>query len=172
MKARMPTPSPTTSREPHWAALAVLIMATALTAAIGAFASIDAKSYYQSLTQPAWAPPASIFGPVWTGLFGMMCAAAWLVVRRLGLERSRPAMGLYGTQLLLNAGWTWLFFHWHTGAWAFVEVLVLLLFVALTLVSFWRARALSGWLLLPYLAWVSFASALTFAMWRLNPGAL
>ena len=107
----MPTPSPTTSREPHWAALAVLIIATALTAAIGAFASIDAKGYYQSLTQPAWAPPASIFGPVWTVLFGMMCAAAWLVVRRLGLERSRPAMGLYGTQLLLNAGWTWLFFH-------------------------------------------------------------
>ena len=102
----------------------------------------------------------------------MMCGAAWLVVRRLGTQGARPAMLLYGTQLMLNAGWTWLFFRWHTGAWAFVEILVLLLFVALTLVSFWRADALSGWLLLPYLAWVGFASALTLAMWRLNPGVL
>ena len=169
MKATMFT-SP--SRQPHWTALAVLIVATGLTAAIGAYASFDAKDYYQSLTQPAWAPPASVFGPVWTVLFAMMCGAAWLVVRRLGTQGARPAMLLYGTQLMLNAGWTWLFFRWHTGAWAFVEILVLLLFVALTLVSFWRARALSGWLLLPYLAWVGFASALTLAMWRLNPGVL
>ena len=169
MKATLLT-SP--SRQPHWTALAVLIVATGLTAAIGAPASIDAKDYYQSLTQPAWAPPASVFGPVWTVLYAMMCGAAWLVVRSLGTRGARPAMLLYGTQLLLNAGWTWLFFHWHTGARAFVEVLVLLLFVALTLVSFWRARALCGWLLLPCLAWVGFASALTLAMWRLNPGAL
>ena len=106
---------PVSQRQPRWAALAVLIVATALTAVIGAYASIDAKDYYQSLTQPAWAPPASVFRPVWTVLYAVMCAAAWLVVRRLGTQGSRPAMLLYGTQLLLNAGWTWLFFHWHTG---------------------------------------------------------
>ena len=88
----------------------MLIVASALSAAIGAFTSIDAKDDFQSLTQPAWAPPASGFGPVWTALYAMMCAAAWLVVRRLGTQSSRPAMLLYGTQLLLTAGWTWLFF--------------------------------------------------------------
>ena len=102
----------------------------------------------------------------------MMCVSAWLVVRRLGTDRALPATRLYGAQLALNAAWTWLFFHWHTGAWAFAEVLLLLLFVALTARSFWRARALCGWLMLPYLAWASFASALTLAMWRLNPGVL
>jgi len=71
-----------------------------------------------------------------------------------------------------TAWWTWLFFRWHAGAAASVEVLVLLALVALTLRSFWRARSLAGWLMLPYLAWVGFASALTVAIWRLNPAVL
>lgn len=160
------------SAEPHWGALAAIALATFLTAAIGACASIDAKDFYASLNQPAWAPPAAVFGPVWTVLYLAMCAAAWLVVRRAGTEAARPALQLYGVQLVLNACWTWLFFHWHRGAWAFAEVLLLLVFVALTLRAFARVRALSGWLLVPYLAWVAFASALTLAMWRLNPGVL
>lgn len=155
-----------------WGALVLLIAATLATAAIGAFASIDAKDYYASLTQPPWAPPAAVFGPVWSVLYATMCAAAWLVVRRAGLPGARPALRLYAGQLVLNALWTWLFFHWHSGAAAFAEVLVLLAAVALTARSFWQVRPLAGWLMLPYGAWVAFASALTFAMWRLNPGAL
>jgi translocator protein len=155
-----------------WGVLALLLIATVLTAAIGAFASIDAKTFYASLNQPAWSPPPTVFGPVWTVLYLMMCAAAWLVVRQIGAVAARPAMVLYAAQLVCNALWTWLFFHWHTGALAFAEVLLLLALVALTLRSFWRVRALCGWLMLPYLAWVGFASALSFAMWRLNPGVL
>jgi benzodiazapine receptor len=156
----------------HGPALALLVAATLLTAAIGAFASIDAKDYYASLVQPPWAPPAAVFGPVWSLLYAMMCAAAWLVLRQVGLPAARAAMQWYAAQLLLNAAWTWLFFHWHNGAAAFAEVLVLLAAVALTARSFWRIRPLAGTLMLPYLAWVGFASALTFAMWRLNPGVL
>jgi translocator protein len=162
-------PSP---RQKHWAALALLLLATFATAAIGALASIDAKTFYASLNQPAWSPPPTVFGPVWTVLYLMMCIAAWLVVRQLGTQAAKPAMALYGAQLVCNALWTWLFFRWHLGAWAFAEVLLLFTMVALTLRSFWRVRALCGWLLLPYLAWVGFASALTLAMWRLNPGLL
>ena len=158
--------------EPHRGALAAIALATFLTAAIGAYASIDAKDFYASLKQPAWAPPAAVFGPVWTVLYIAMGAAAWLVVRRVGVAAARPALQLYGVQLVLNALWTWLFFHWHQGAWAFAEVLLLLGLVALTLRAFWQVRPLSGWLLAPYLAWVAFASALTLAMWRLNPGVL
>ena len=156
----------------HWRALALLFVATWLTAALGAFASVDAKLFYRGLAQPAWAPPAAVFGPVWTVLFGMMCLAAWLVVRRLGVAAARPALGWCGAQLGANALWSWLFFRWHAGAAASVEVLVLLALVALTLRSFWRAHALAGWLMLPYLAWVGFASALTVAIWRLNPAVL
>ena len=160
------------ARPTHWPALAALIAATLLTAAAGSLASINAKDFYEGLNRPSWAPPAGVFGPVWTLLFVMMCAAAWLVVRRLGARRARPAMALYGAQLAFNALWSWLFFRWHLGALASVEVLVLLMFVGLTARAFWRARELAGYLLLPYLAWVAFASALTFAMWRLNPGVL
>ena len=160
------------SRNAQWGALAWLLLVTFLAAAIGAFASIDAKAFYASLNQPAWSPPPTVFGPVWTVLYVMMCAAAWLVVRQVGTAAARPALWLYGAQLLCNALWTWLFFHWHWGAAAFAEVLLLFVLVALTLRAFWRVRAISGWLLLPYLVWVGFASALTLAMWRLNPGVL
>jgi translocator protein len=160
------------ARAPHWGALALLVLATFATAAIGAYASIDAKAFYGALTQPAWAPPPTAFGPVWSLLYAMMCAAAWLVVRRIGLPAAWPALRLYGAQLVLNAAWTWLFFHWHNGAAALAEVLLLLALVALTARAFWQARPLAGALMLPYLLWVGFASALTLALWRLNPGVL
>jgi tryptophan-rich sensory protein len=162
----------TLRRDPHWAALALSAAATGLTAVIGGYASVSAQAYYGSLTQPAWAPPASVFGPVWTLLYLMMCVAAWLVVRELGVRAARPAMALFGVQLVLNALWTWLFFRWHLGALAFAEVVVLFITIALTARAFWRARRLAGWLMLPYLAWVGFATALTLAVWQLNPGAL
>ena len=166
------TTSPASRNDKHWGALAVIALATFATAAIGAYASIDAKDFYAALNQPRWAPPPAVFGPVWSALFLAMGIAAWLVVRRLGLTAARPAMWLYAAQLVLNALWTWLFFRWHLGALAFVEVLLLLALVVATAGTFWRARALAGWLMAPYIAWVGFASALTFAMWRLNPGVL
>jgi tryptophan-rich sensory protein len=166
------TNAATPRNDKHWGALALIALATFATAAIGAYASIDAKDFYASLTQPAWAPPPTVFGPVWSALYLAMGFAAWGVVRRLGPPAARPAMSLYAVQLLLNALWTWLFFRWHLGALAFAEVLLLLTMVVATAAAFWRARALSGWLMLPYIAWVGFASALTLAMWRLNPGVL
>jgi tryptophan-rich sensory protein len=156
----------------RWGVPALIVVATAATAALGAAASIDAQAYYASLRQPAWAPPAWLFGPVWTTLYLMMAAAAVLVVRRLGLPAARPALALYAVQLVLNALWTWLFFRWHQGALAAAEVLMLLLAIVLTARAFWRARPLAGWLLVPYLVWVTFASALTVAVWRLNPTML
>jgi len=168
----MPPRTPEAKPEAHWAALALIAAGTLLTAALGGYASVSAQSFYQSLNQPAWAPPASVFGPVWTLLYLMMATAAWLVVRRRGSTAARPAMAWFAAQLVFNAAWTWLFFRWHLGAAAFVEVLMLLALVAITLRTFWRVRALAGWLLLPYLVWVTFASALTFAVWQLNPGVL
>ena len=162
---------PETSRNPP-ALLALIVLATLAAAAIGAYTSIDAKDFYASLTQPAWAPPAAVFGPVWTLLYTMMGSAAWLTVRRVGATAARPALLLYFAQLALNALWTWLFFRWHLGAFALAEVLLLLAAVGATALAFGRARPLAGWLLLPYLAWVAFAAALTFAMWRLNPSVL
>jgi translocator protein len=164
--------APTAADRPGWGVYLAIVTATLLTAAIGAFASLDAKDFYGSLNQPAWAPPPTVFGPVWSVLYAMMAAAACLVVKRAGVQASMPALRLYGLQLVLNAVWTWLFFHWHIGALAFAEVLLLLAAVIATARAFWVWRPLAGALLLPYAAWVAFASALTLAMWRLNPAVL
>jgi benzodiazapine receptor len=140
--------------------------------AIGALASIQAKSFYGELVQPSWAPPASVFGPVWTLLYAMMAIAAWLVWRAGGFRNNRIALSLFGIQLALNALWSWLFFAWHLGAWAFADILVLWVFIAATTVTFWRVRPLAGALLVPYLLWVSFAAVLNYFMWQLNPQIL
>ena len=141
-------------------------------AGIGAIASANAGAFYQQLTRPSWAPPAWLFGPVWSVLYLCMAVAAWMVWRIGGWGAARRALTLFLLQLAANALWTWLFFYFQRGALASFEILVLWTLIVATIVQFWRLRALAGALLLPYLAWVSFASILSLTMWRLNPGPL
>ena len=145
---------------------------TSAAAAIGARASIDAQPFYAALSQPAWAPPAWLFGPVWTALYALMAVAAWLVWRTSGFAGARAALVLFAVQLGFNALWSWLFFAWRFGSLAFVEVLILWCLIAATLVAFWRRSKLAGALLVPYLGWVTFAAMLTFAVWQRNPAIL
>jgi tryptophan-rich sensory protein len=140
--------------------------------AVGAIASADAASFYGQLKRPHWAPPAWLFAPVWTCLYGMMAVSAWLVWRAHGFGRARTALVLFVVQLAANALWTWIFFDWQLGAAAFAEILVLWALLMATIVSFWRLHVLAAVLLLPYLAWITFASALTLSTWWLNPGLL
>jgi len=138
-------------------------------AAIGGFASASAGDFYRQIVRPDWAPPGWLFGPVWSVLYLLMGIAAWLVWRARGFDGARAALSLFLVQLAANALWTWLFFAWRQGALAFAEILVLWALIVATTISFWRVRPLAGALLLPYLAWVSFACALTWATWKLNP---
>ena len=138
----------------------------------GALASVNAGAFYAQLDRPSWAPPASAFGPVWTLLYLLMGLAVWLVWRNPGAARLRLALGLFILQLGANALWSWLFFAWRNGAVAFAEVLVLLALIAATIAVFWRISRLAGILMLPYLAWVCLASALTWSVWQRNPAAL
>lgn len=141
-------------------------------AAAGGIATSNAGSFYQDLVRPDWAPPSWLFGPVWTALYLMMAVAAWLVWRERGFAGARPALTLFLVQLVANGLWSWLFFAWRQGALAFAEVLVLWGLIVATLIAFWRVRPLAGALLVPYLLWVSFASALTFSVWQMNPQIL
>lgn len=145
---------------------------TGAAAAAGAVASADAGNFYSRLARPDWAPPPWIFAPVWTVLYVLMGIAAWLVWRACGWRGASAALGVYAVQLAANALWTWLFFGWHRGAWAFGEILVLWLLIVAMVALFWRVRRLAAVLLLPYATWVTFASALTYAIWALNPQAL
>jgi translocator protein len=150
-------------------ALIVSLLVSFAAAAIGGFATQRAPEFYGALSRPSWGPPASVFGPVWTVLYALMAIAAWLVWRKRGFAGARAALILFAVQLVLNALWSWIFFAWQNGVLAQLEIVLLLVLIAMTVIAFWRVRPLAGMLLLPYLAWVTYATALTFALVKLNP---
>ena len=165
-------PRPVTARplSHRWPGLAGWLLLVFAAAAVGALASVNAQAFYLQLAKPAWAPPAGVFGPVWSVLYLLMGSSAWLAWR--SPRRTRAAFALFFAQLVANALWSWLFFAWHRGALAAVEVLVLLALIAATVAAFRHASRAAAALLLPYLAWVAFASALTWSVWLRNPGVL
>ena len=148
-------------------ALGVCIAITFLAPALGAWAMPG--EWYAALRKPSWNPPSWIFGPVWTALYLMMATAAWLVWRRGGWAVQRRPLTLYLVQLALNAAWTPLFFGLKMPSLAFAEILLLLAAIVVTAFAFRRVNKAAGALLVPYIAWVSFAGFLNFTLWRLNP---
>ena len=156
----------------------------------GAAASVHAREFYLTLDRPAWAPPGWLFGPVWTVLFTLMGLAAGLAAcgpvekddgpvttaqkgGTLEMQRHvRAAMALYVAQLLVNALWSWWFFAWRQGSAAFGDIVLLWILIASTIRAFAIIRPLAAALMLPYLAWVTFAAALCLVEWRMNPSQL
>lgn len=141
-------------------------------AAVAAVASVNAAGFYMGLDQPGWAPSASVFAPVWSTLYAMMAMAAWLVWRIGGLGPARRGLVLFLAQLAVNALWSWLFFVWHLGALAFLDTLLLMALIVSTMREFQRHQPVAVLLLLPYLAWVAFASVLNLTVWLMNPQTL
>jgi benzodiazapine receptor len=160
------------SKSSQAAGLLGWLLLTFAAAAAGGFASASAGEFYRELVRPSWAPPGWLFGPVWTTLYALMGISAWLVWRARGFARARGALILFIAQLVANALWTWLFFVWRLGYLAFAEIVLLWALILVTVILFGRVSKVAAVLLLPYLAWVSFASVLTFAIWRLNPAVL
>ena len=144
---------------------------------LSGMATADAiPTWYAGVEKPSFNPPSWVFAPVWTVLYVMMGVASFLVARAQG-ERAygegakvRAALTLYGVQLLLNGLWSLLFFGLGNPGLALVEILVLLVFIAATTRAFARLDAAAGWLMAPYLAWVSFATVLNASIWWLNRG--
>jgi benzodiazapine receptor len=121
--------------------------------------------WYPALRKPPWTPPGWAFGPVWTLLYPMIAVAGWRAWRE---QRGRRISLLFLVQLALNAAWPWLFFGERRLDLALADVVLLFVAVAATIVAFWRVHRGAALLLVPYLAWVGFAAALTHALWRLN----
>lgn len=124
--------------------------------------------WYAALAKPSFNPPNTVFAPVWSVLYLLMGIAAWRAWRRRGMD---GAIALWLAQLVLNAAWSWLFFGRHQLALALVDILALLVLIVATTVAFFRRDRAAGWLMVPYIAWVAFASVLNAALWQLNPGA-
>jgi benzodiazapine receptor len=124
--------------------------------------------WYQSLSKPAWNPPSWVFGPVWTTLYAMIGVAAWRVWQRGGWASHAPALRLFLLQLALNFTWSYVFFTFQQLDLALVHIIVLWGCIALTIRRFARIDRLAAWLLVPYLAWVTYASSLNAAIAVLN----
>lgn len=132
------------------------------------FTTPNVPGWYAALAKPAWTPPGSWFGPVWTILYVLMGVAAWCVWRTRGFRGSPAALAMFLVQLALNTLWSVVFFGLREPGWAFAEILLLWCAIAVTMTLFLRVSRPAGLLLVPYLAWVTFAAALNFSIWRLN----
>lgn len=150
-------------------ALAGFLVLSFAASTIGGLATYPAiPDWYQNLEKPSWTPPNSVFGPVWTALYIFMAVAAWLVWKRGGWAAHRGALTLWVVQLVLNALWSILFFGMRNPALGLGGIALLWLAILATLIAFWKVSRPAGALMVPYLAWVSYASALNFAVWSLN----
>jgi translocator protein len=156
------------SASADWGALAAFLGVCFTAAALGAaWTSTSVGDWYPSLRKPTWNPPDWVFGPVWSALYAAMAVAAWLVWRG-GRPDRWPALVLFGVQLGLNVAWSALFFGWRSPAMALGDIALLWLAILATAAAFARVAPAAGALLVPYLAWVGFAAALNWEIWRLN----
>lgn len=153
----------------QWIGLILFIFVCLGAGWLGAIATTpEIEGWYKTIEKPSWRPPDYVFGPVWTTLYVMMGVAAWFVWKSGSANSAILPLAIFGIQLVLNVAWSWIFFGLHEIGWAFVEIVVLWLAIAATTAVFFRRSQLAGWLMVPYLGWVSFASVLNFAIWRLN----
>lgn len=139
-------------------------------AANGAITAGSVQGWYRTLNRPPLTPPDWLFGPVWTVLYLCIGTSAWLVWRRMDVatERKRAALRVWGWQLLLNAAWPPVFFGLHSLPGGMVVILALGVSILLTIRAFWPLQRAAALLLVPYLAWVCFATYLNAGFWRLN----
>ncbi len=129
---------------------------------------IASAEWYNSLVKPSWNPPAWLFGPVWSSLYTMMGVSAWLVWKDNGFKYARSALLLFLFQLFLNGLWSQLFFNLNVIGWALAEIILLLVAIITTTIHFFPLNRVAGWLMVPYIAWVGFATLLTASIWGLN----
>ena len=150
-----------------------LIIAIAISELAGIIGSVfttpSIAGSYASLVRGPINPPAWIFAPVWTTLFALMGIAAFLVWKK-GLERRdvKIALGIFAVQLVLNTLWSIIFFGLHSPGGALIEIVFLWLAILATIIAFAKISKPAAWLLVPYIAWVSFAAYLNFTIWTLN----
>jgi translocator protein len=156
----------------NWNSLAILVLLLAVCFGVAGAGAIvtgsSVRDWYPMLRKPSWNPPSWLFGPVWTILYAMMAIAAWLVWRRREVLSVNSALGLFAFQLVLNAAWSPLFFGLRNPIAGLSDIVPLWAAILVTMMSFWKISPAAGALMVPYWLWVSFATALNFAIWRMN----
>ncbi|MDX1393462.1 MAG: TspO/MBR family protein [Gemmatimonadota bacterium] len=154
----------------NWGALALFVLAPLAVGFVSGTSTADGvRTWYQEIARPSFTPPDRVFGPVWTALYITMGVAAFLVWRTGPAQSGvRLAIAWFAAQLIANGAWSLIFFGMRNPGLAFVEIVVLLGMIIVTTRLFWLRSRVAGALMLPYVAWVSFATILNFSIWRLN----
>lgn len=132
------------------------------------FTASSVRTWYIDIIKPEWNPPSWVFGPVWTVLYIMMGTAAYLIWQQKEVSGAKVALAFYIIQLIFNIGWSLLFFGLKNPAFAFFEIIALLVLIIVTAILFWRIEIWAGILFIPYILWVSFATYLNYTIWQLN----
>lgn len=149
--------------------VALLAFVAAVMATASGGALFRPGQWYEGLRHPSWRPPNWLFGPVWAVLYGMIAVSGWLVWEEMGgLAAAWIPFTVYGVQLALNFLWSAVFFGMRRIGLALFEMGLLWASIALTALLFYDISPVAGWLLAPYLLWVTFAFALNATLWRLN----
>ncbi|MFH0873738.1 MAG: TspO/MBR family protein [Candidatus Komeilibacteria bacterium] len=149
--------------------LILSIAAAEFAGVIGSFFTFPSiPSWYSLLIKPSFSPPDWLFGPVWIILYALMGTAAWLIWKQQKKSGVCEANAFYGFQLALNVLWSILFFDAHFIGLALLEIVVLWLMILTTTIFFFRLSRTAAYLMLPYLAWVTFAVVLNYSLWQLN----
>lgn len=149
----------------------LIVGLTVLTASLGGWSSSQAPTFYAALNQPTWAPPAWLFGPVWTTLYSLMALTAFLVWRRVN-TLSHRVLRIYFLQLLFNGLWSFLFFSWHWGGAALIDIAILFVLILVLIRETFVIRPRISLMWLPYALWVFFAGFLNLTLWQMNPEML
>lgn len=152
-----------------WFVLILFLVASVLVSVIGGLATASSvETWYLTLAKPSWNPPSQVFGPAWTLLYGLMAIAAWRIWLRRDRPEARTALWVYAAQLVLNVGWSILFFGLRNPGAALIEIVLLWSTLVWLLFRFWKIDRVAGILWLPYVLWVTFATSLNAAIWSLN----
>ncbi len=159
--------------QPHlssfWKFVIAVLLCEATGITSGLLSQSEINTWFATLNKPSWNPPDYLFGPVWTILYFLMGIALWLIWKSAAPQpEKRNAIILFSVQLFLNFWWSILFFRFHSPAFAFADILLLLIAIVFTIFLFAPISRLAAWLLVPYFLWVSFAAVLNFTIWRMN----
>lgn len=152
-----------------WLVLAAFVVGCLAVGWIGSlFTAPQIDTWYADIEKPAFTPPGAVFGPVWTILYAVMGVAAWLVWRRRHVAAVGIPLALFAGQLALNFAWSPVFFGMENPAAGLAIIIPLWFAIVATIAAFAPVQRWAAALLVPYLAWVTFATALNFEIWRLN----
>lgn len=153
----------------NWVKLVLsLVLIVGIGSLGGLFTYPEIGTWYATLQKPSFQPPNWLFGPVWTLLYTLMAISFYLIWKQPPSELRRKAIAIFVIQFVLNFCWSIIFFNRHQVGWALVEIGVMWICILLTILRFSKLSSTAAWLLVPYILWVSFATLLNAAIWKLN----